>query len=70
MRPGKKLTPMEGTVFGKLTVVSFYGMVEAYDQKGVSLWNCVCECGGESIVRRRDLVTGNTKSCGCLRKRS
>lgn len=27
---------------------------------------CVCECGGQTIVAPYDLVSGNTKSCGCL----
>lgn len=31
-------------------------------------WRCVCDCGNEKIVMSRNLVTGNTKSCGCLRK--
>lgn len=28
---------------------------------------CRCQCGNEKVVLRRSLVTGNTKSCGCLR---
>jgi len=26
---------------------------------------CACDCGGEKIVRAKDLKSGNTKSCGC-----
>lgn len=29
-------------------------------------WNCVCDCGKETIVRTGSLESGNTKSCGCL----
>lgn len=29
---------------------------------------CLCDCGAESIVRRCNLTSGNTRSCGCLRK--
>ena len=28
---------------------------------------CVCDCGVEKIVFSRDLIAGNTNSCGCLR---
>jgi hypothetical protein len=28
-------------------------------------WECVCDCGGVSLVRASDLRSGNTQSCGC-----
>ena len=28
-------------------------------------WLCRCDCGGESQVVTRDLISGNTTSCGC-----
>lgn len=28
---------------------------------------CLCECGNNKIVSRKDLNSGNIKSCGCLR---
>lgn len=28
-------------------------------------WLCKCECGNERIVRSRELLAGETKSCGC-----
>lgn len=52
--------------FGQLTVQS----------KNVDgSWVCNCSCGKTVSVRRRNLVTGDTQSCGCLhsavtRKRS
>ena len=27
---------------------------------------CLCDCGDIIEVRRNELVTGNTKSCGCI----
>lgn len=27
---------------------------------------CVCDCGNEIVAKRGNLVSGNTKSCGCL----
>lgn len=31
-------------------------------------WRCRCDCGKIKIVAGSDLTTGNTKSCGCLRR--
>ena len=51
-----------GKKFGKLTAIQRAGR----DKNGKYLWLCKCDCGGEKIVTSSDLVTGNTKSCGCL----
>ena len=32
------------------------------------IWRCKCKCGNETRVVTSDLVSGNTKSCGCLQK--
>lgn len=29
-------------------------------------WLCVCDCGNEAVVSAAHLVSGNTRSCGCL----
>ena len=31
-----------------------------------TLWLCRCECGTEREIRHSSLVSGNSKSCGCL----
>jgi hypothetical protein len=31
-------------------------------------WECRCDCGNEGIVTRTNLISGNSKSCGCLQK--
>ena len=31
-------------------------------------WKCRCDCGKEVIVKAYSLTTGQTKSCGCLKK--
>ena len=38
------------------------------DSIGGIVWRCKCDCGNEYSVSRRSLVSGVTKSCGCLRK--
>lgn len=35
-----------------------------------SLWHCRCDCGKMTIAYYCSLISGNTKSCGCLRGES
>jgi len=51
-----------GKVFGQLTVLRDSGIRK---HRSV-VWVCICECGTEVNVTRNNLITGNTKSCGCL----
>ncbi len=46
--------------FGKLTVLKITRM----DNK--LAWECVCECGKKKIVKSSLLLSGRTKSCGCI----
>lgn len=50
-----------GNKYGLLTVIEYVGIY-----KKQSAWRCICECGGETVVERRNLICGGTKSCGCL----
>lgn len=51
---------LTGRQFGRLTAV-------ARVSKG-SRWLCTCNCGGTNIVKASLLLSGNTKSCGCLKR--
>jgi hypothetical protein len=33
---------------------------------GKALWECECDCGGTAVVSGASLISGHTKSCGCL----
>ena len=58
-----KKIDLTGRRFGRLTVIE-----EAPQAKpGKTRWLCKCECGKEKIVAGRELRTGDTKSCGCLK---
>ena len=35
---------------------------------GERKWLCRCECGTERYVLERSLLSGGSKSCGCLRQ--
>jgi len=53
-----------GERFGKLLVIGF----KRDTVKGISLWVCHCDCGGEkTIANTGDLTSGSTSSCGCIK---
>lgn len=58
-----------GQRFGDLTVVSLYSRCSRKENRQTR-WLCKCDCGKEVVVQNGNLVTGNTKSCGCLRFKS
>lgn len=51
-----------GKKYGKLTVIRRVGA----DKDRRVLWECRCECGNMCVVSAKKLISGNTKSCGCL----
>ena len=53
---------LTGKKFGKLTVQRLSGK----KRRSNYLWVCLCDCGREAIVSSTNLLTGETKSCGCL----
>jgi hypothetical protein len=63
MPRGSNAIDMTGQRFGRLTVLR---KSETRSPDG-ALWHCECECGSVKLVPRRRLVSGNTKSCGCLK---
>lgn len=52
---------LTGQKFNMLTVKSF-----AFIRETHAYWNCICDCGKETIVSGSKLIRGITKSCGCL----
>lgn len=56
----------EGQVFGRLTVLAYAG--RSSKKNRMPSWFCRCTCGTIVKVSRGDLTTGNTMSCGCLRR--
>lgn len=50
-----------GAKFGRLTVLEYAG-----ERGEAKTWLCRCECGKMLVVRASALVSGDTKSCGCL----
>ena len=53
-----------GTRFSRLIVLSESNI----KQHGLISYQCLCDCGNISVIAKKYLLSGNTRSCGCLRK--
>jgi len=51
-----------GEKFGRLTPLEAVGK----NKRDASLWRCLCDCNTERILTLSCLISGNTRSCGCL----
>lgn len=58
-----KFEDLTGKEFGYLKVIQY----DHSDKQGTH-WLCECKCKNKVIVRRGHLISGHTKSCGCLIK--
>lgn len=59
-----KVFDLIGKRFGRLVVID-----RAENAKnGSTRWVCRCDCGNIKTVQRSNLMSGDIKSCGCLRK--
>ena len=57
---------LTGQRFGQLTAIR-----PTTQRKGSCIvWECKCDCGNLKLVKSSDLVSGNTRSCGCWQKDS
>ena len=56
---------MVGQKFERLTVIRRSYLNDNFYHKK---WLCRCECGKEKNITKGHLISGNTKSCGCLKK--
>lgn len=53
-----------GRKFERLLVLERYG--SSKDRHAT--WLCLCDCGNRIVCVGKDLISGHTKSCGCLAK--
>jgi hypothetical protein len=61
----KRILNLVGERYGRLTVVEKSTRI---GNSGSVYWNCLCDCGNETVVSAGCLKGGGTKSCGCLGK--
>ena len=59
----KQLT---GQRFGRLVVCELAEPATTPSGRRIRRWHVVCDCGAKLIVRQHNLITGSTRSCGCL----
>ena len=62
----EKRVDITGKKFGKLTVISMADDYISPAGHRLSQCNCLCDCGKTTTVMMSGLVTGSTKSCGCI----
>ncbi|WP_250227715.1 AP2 domain-containing protein [Anaeropeptidivorans aminofermentans] len=63
-RNRRRFVDLSNRTFGRLKAVA------PTDQRkdGYVVWECICKCGKTVHVVGRNLIRGETKSCGCLLK--
>lgn len=59
-----KLIDITGERFNQLFVIRRVENAKG----GVTMWECLCDCGNTTLVRGSNLKNGMVKSCGCRRK--
>lgn len=57
-----------GVKYSRLTVIEEVPKPSPYYRYSGRWYRCKCDCGDETIVTGCALKSGNTKSCGCLRR--
>ena len=60
----KRALDISGKRFGRLTAIRPLPEREA----GSVVWRCRCDCGNEIDLPYNSLASGNTQSCGCIRR--
>lgn len=60
----ERYNDLQGRRFGKLIAVA----PTKTRIDGSVVWQCCCDCGGTAFVAGKNLVRGDTKSCGCFLK--
>lgn len=55
-----------GKKFGRLTVLKFHH--NSGKPRYENFFECKCECGNLKVCSMQNLISGNTQSCGCIKK--
>jgi hypothetical protein len=58
----KRFNDLTGCIFGALCVMAYAGT----DRHGRRKWRVQCECGRSKTVLAANLLSGRSKSCGCI----
>jgi hypothetical protein len=55
---------LKGQTFGRLTVIK--KIKKVMNNRVRTYWQCVCDCGQETVSRTDTLLNGRANSCGCF----
>lgn len=55
------IVDLTGEIFERWTIIEFYKTIN-----GAAYWLCQCECGEKKAVQYSGLISGTSRSCGCL----
>lgn len=66
---GARKEDLTGLKFNKLTVLNLidHNKDKTYKKR---YWLCLCDCGKQTISATSQIVSGKTKSCGCIKVES
>lgn len=64
-----KLLDLTGETFNQLLVIKEVDSVFNNCGTRSRVWECLCSCGSKTNVYQTALRSGNTKSCGCRKKK-
>lgn len=65
--PNSALPDLTGNRYGLLTVLGKGEQLPGSNRPYGQRWDCVCDCGNRKTVITKDLRSGHTRSCGCLK---
>ena len=69
----KQAEDLTGRRFGRWTVIrregTYYWPSKGAREFSSPYWLCRCDCGNEGLVIGANLRSGNSRSCGCARRK-
>ena len=64
-----KCMDLTGNRYGLLTIMRINTASMVYKSRRKRFWDCVCDCGKKRTVNEANLISGHTRSCGCIGKK-
>jgi hypothetical protein len=61
-----KVRDLTGQRFGRLVALCYEIKPCGNVKQLKAHWKCICDCGNFITILSRNLISGNTRSCGCL----
>lgn len=62
-----RIVDLTGRKFGALYASRRLESERKPNGRMVTMYHCICDCGGTKVASSRNLVAGDVKSCGCMK---